>query len=285
MKRRSFLLGSMATASYISMLPLKALATPVGWDVDEWTIDPQEILEARRQFENEGLIQTTVPQSLWTYETVVKNLSLYLEQQFAAFFLVNTDDNISANKLKFVQAQHMQVIVKKDPSKPLFVRNSAGVIVGYGDNADLWSPIPCSTGPGRPYILTYSGIFRFNHIRSKARLFTDPGAAMSYSMYLDFVYSSGREAGLAIHGNINTEPLGKFRDSQGCVQTSYEDAKKVHLFLMSKEMWSETIPEFNRRERLPNFYMENGVPRSRPGIKALMINFNGYSKPENKVVT
>lgn len=243
--------------------------------------DYQEILDYRVQFEREGFYRTSeIPQTMWSFEEVTSQLSLEVETIFNTFCLVNTEINIEVSKDYFVPAQQMLVVEKIDSSLPVFKRDGRNVITGLTANARAWPKILVSTGPGSPYIFTYSGIFRFNDRRMKSHLRTDPGAAMSYSSYLDFEYTTGREAGLAIHGNIYVEPLGKWRASHGCVQVTFEDARKVYKHLTSAQMWSDNLPKFDRRKRIPTFVRNSaGQIFAQPGIKGLLINFQGYKNP------
>lgn len=223
------------------------------------------------------------PMQRLNFENVSAQLTPFLEQSFDAFFFVNTQQDaiLGQSKNKFVQSQHMKVIVKKQMNLPLFIRDNKNVIIGLTDNAEVWPIIPVTTGPGRPYIYTFSGIFRFNYDRSQRMMSIDPSrtkanAEMSYSTYLDYVYSNGRESGVALHGDPDESSLGKKRDSWGCVQMSYGNAKKVHQFLMDPQMWSLNLPEFNRRSTFPQLREFDGRIINKPGIRALLITFEGY---------
>lgn len=223
------------------------------------------------------------PMRRMPFKFIASQLTPYLEENFDAFFLVNTavDESLINIKKQAVPAQHMKVIVKKQSNLPLFIRDKHNNIIGLTDNAEVWPLIPVTTGPGRPYIYTFSGIFRFNHEKTQRMMLanpnrTQPTADMSYATYIDYVYESGRESGVAVHGDPDESSLGIKRDSWGCVQASYSNAKKIHKFLMSPTMWSDNLPEFNRRSTLPQLREFDGQIIKKPGIKALLVTFEGY---------
>lgn len=293
MNRRNFLTKILGTSAFFYLAKSQAQSLGISpkfneiIDVDQGDLnqgmDLAEILDARAQFsQGDGLMNAAVPQDLWTFEQVMPMLSPFLETSFDAFVIVNTAIVPRTQEFDWVPAQRMQVVQRKGPG-PVFERTN-GVVSGVDkENSVSWDLIPVSTGPGRPYILTYSGIFRFNHERSKSHHYTHPDAGMSYSTYLDFEYDTGRESGLAIHGTPNRSTVGKERDSQGCVAVYFEDAKKINEFLMSPSMWSNKIPAFNRRRRQPTLIPGvAGVPATRPGINALFVIFNGYRNPKTE---
>lgn len=248
----------------------------------EKTFDKTSDMTAKNIFSVEGK-QKGFPMRQLSFGYVSAQLTPYLEDSFDVFFFVNTevDKILGQSKDQFVQAQHMKVIVKKQLNQPLFIRDYKNQIIGLTENAEIWPIIPVTTGPGRPYIYTFSGIFRFNFDRSQRMMQADPSrtkpsAEMSYSTYIDYVYDNGRESGVALHGDPDEQSLGKKQDSWGCVQMSFQNAKKVHQFLMSPEMWSKNLPEFNRRSTFPQLREFGGQVITKPGIRALLITFEGY---------
>lgn len=286
MNRRQLLFAGLSSATLASLFPSKSwglslademLAVgPVFTDNDG---DP--LAEGGRADFAPDLQMRPASMNLkyWTFEQVVPYLSLYLESKFDMFFFVNTDTKGGSED--FVPFQHIKVVRRTKAGAALFERNERGIVTGLTPEAEIWDEIPISSGKGSPYLLTYSGIFRFNHIESRKRIGTNesPEAHMSYSMYIDYVYNSGREARVAIHGtpSRNHHLLGKARASEGCMRVLPSTARTIRNLLLSPQMWSEDLPAFVRTSQLPTPEVMKGQAPLRPGVKALVVIFNGFS--------
>lgn len=289
MNRRTLLTLGIGTASALIVNPRKVLAEINPMDsmlgIGELRTDNDEFPASqggRPDFVINGGWKWSVAYNLkyYSFEAVMSRLSPFLESKFDMFFLANTD--VRGSSSDFVPFQHMKVIRKKDSSLPAFQRDANGRITALSDNAEIWGLIPVSSGRGAPVLLTYSGIFRFNHLVSRERIGTNenPELSMSWSTYIDFVYNTGREARVAIHGtpSRNHHLLGNSRASEGCLRVLPQTAKKVRDLLLSSDMWSASLPEFDREEQLPGQDLMSGNVPQRAGIKALAIFFNGYKQ-------
>jgi hypothetical protein len=211
------------------------------------------------------------------FRTVASHLTRYLEKQFDVLFLANSATGGAMSDL--VPFQHMLMVERKTRGVgALFKRGADGHIIGFADTA-LVTTFPISSGlAGAHGILTYSGIFRIDREDSLRKHYTSPNAPMSYSMYIDFQYASGRDAGLAIHGTPprNYPKLGKQRASEGCLRVRVEDAKLLKEKMMAPELFKQDLPRFNIPDRLPNKDVRLGGSGTRPGISALIITFDGF---------
>jgi hypothetical protein len=293
MNRRQFIFAGMGTASLLSLSSLRVLgssrlndamlgAAPMASDCDEFPLEAGGRPEMKG---GPGMHSVAYNLKYWTSEEVLSRLSPFIESSFEMFFLVNT--GTGGNESDFVPFQHIKVVRKIDSSLPAFTRDENGKITGLSENAEIWATIPISSGRGSPHILTYSGIFRFNHIESKKRIGSNESseAPMSYSNYIDFIYNTGVEARVAIHGTParNHHLLGKSRASEGCMRVLPKTAKLIRETLLSPAMYSETLPAFDRRSQLPSADLMEGRVQNRPGVKALLAIFNGYQNPGQSV--
>ena len=141
---------------------------------------------------------------------------------------------------------------------PLFNRDERGKIDPLNpvsDQAEVWHEFPISSGKaGKGYILTYSGIFRFNRELSELKFKDNPEAPVSYGVFIDFYYTASRQSLVAVHGTPgkNHKFLGKARASHGCIRTFPQNAKTIHKYLMSDGMWDNNLPEFDVRATFPS---------------------------------
>jgi hypothetical protein len=291
MNRRRFLWTGLGTASFLSLGTLRALASsqlqdammsqaPMITDNDEFPLEeggrPDMAGESAFRPAAYGL-------KLLPYETVLAHLSPFLEESFDMFFIANTATESRPSDL--IPHQHMKVVLRRGPGN-VFTRNEHGLVNGTTENAIIFNDFQnsdlfkVSSGKGGRHLLTYSGIFRFNHDESSRRIGGNesPKAYMSYSMYIDFLYNNGHEARLAIHGTPakNYNLLGNCRASEGCLRVHYENAKQIRQFLLSPKMFSEQLPKFDRTQQLPSQELRDGAVPTRPGVKALLITFNGF---------
>jgi hypothetical protein len=298
MNRRLFLLSGVGVASFLSLGALRALAgaqlddalmstTPMLTDNDEFPLSKGGRPDMKPKT---GMIPTAYGLQLLPYETVITHLSPFLESAFDMFFLANSATE--STPADFIPHQHMKVIRRVSPG-PLFDRDANGIITGITNNAEIYlgfdkeELFKISSGAGGNHILTYSGIFRFNHAESKKRIGSNESfnAHMSYSMYVDVLYNTGVEARVAIHGTParNYHLLGNSRASEGCLRVRPENAKQIRTLLLDQQMWSEDLPEFDRRAQLPSQELRDGKVKYRPGVKALLITFNGYKNPGKNI--
>jgi hypothetical protein len=289
MRRRTFMTAGLGTATALVFNPWRAWAQLSAMDamlsVGELRTDNDEFPHSaggRPDFTVKGdwIQAASYNLKYYTFEIVMAHLSPFLESRFEMFFLANTD--VRGSTSDFVRHQHLKVIRKKEASLPAFQRDASGRITGLSENAEVWDLIPISSGRGAPVLLTYSGIFRFNHIVSRERVGTNENteANMSWSTYIDYVYNTGREARVAIHGTPtrNHHLLGVSRASEGCLRVLPKAARKIRDLLLSPQMWASDLPEFDRRAQLPSAVLRDGNVAERAGIKALALFFNGYSQ-------
>jgi lipoprotein-anchoring transpeptidase ErfK/SrfK len=220
-----------------------------------------------------------------TADEVFATVSPTIEEEFDAFIIANTLESGSANDL--IPFQHVRYVVKKSPELKVFRRDDQGRIIGFLENnittlQGLPQFLPISSGvSGSGSIRSFSGVFRINHRRSRDRLNTSREAPMSYAMYLDAIYPSGRESGAAMHGTPtkNHRLLGNSRASHGCLRTFPDYAKLIYSHLIQNDsMYSDDLIEINRRTNLPGPDAQNGLLGTRRGTRALFIIFNGYSQ-------
>lgn len=234
----------------------------------------------------DGWVPVDARGDFFTFEDVMATLSTYLESQFDTLVIANTANSGSTGEL--IPYQHLRVLNKKDAEKPLFVRNTAGQVVGI-DEANVNSfeglptLVPVSSGKsGDGGIRTFSGIFPINMEKTKnGSQSTSKEAAMSYSTYVR-TYYSGRASGVAIHGTPTNKHkyLGVRRDSHGCLRTYPDYAKIINSHVLSAEMYSNAIPKFARSENLPNMSVQTGASGTMEGSKTLIIMFDGYAHPQ-----
>lgn len=286
MNRRLFILSGLSSLPLLTLWPRPSQAyssfdemaslTASFTDNDEGEVHPSHDGGLFRLEPTAGKLQ------FFTFEQLLPFLTPFVESQFDLFIFVNTERQGSSRE--FVPYQQVRVIRRSQPGSPLFARDSGNRVTGLSREAEDLGLIPTSTGiPGDGGILTYSGVFRFNEKKSRSRMGTNESihAAMSYSMYIDYVYSSGRESGIALHGTpaANHHLLGRSRASHGCIRVVPGVARQLREMLFHPAMRSETLPDFDRRSQLPSLDAIQGKAGVRPGVKALFFIFNGYSNP------
>lgn len=219
-------------------------------------------------------------------EDVIGYLTPDLQKSFDVFIFVNTANDTST--LSLVPGQHMMVMQRIQPGEII----QPGTQMTF-QNVQLVSPMvrspkyahtdlfPISTGNGAGGILTFSGIYTFDHTRNG--YVTSPQAAMSYYTTFKFYYSkfyekSGRQTGVAIHGVPDSaQPyLGVQRASHGCIRNFRDNAKL--LFPLLNE--SGTVPLLDYTSQTADIiYDRKGQMHMTTGSKALVIIFNGYRNP------
>ncbi len=221
----------------------------------------------------------------WPFEKVSAYISPFLEQSFDFFAFVNTNQGADADQ--FLPSQNMKIVRRASPGTAVFNRDHSGRIVAAKplvNDTLVWKHVGVSTGKGPPHIYTYSGIFRLNVGLSKARHFTSWDAFMSCSSYIDYVYDSGVEAHVAIHGTPHYSGgrdswalLGNHRASEGCCRVHPSEAIEINKqFIFEEANWSDAVPKFDRNSPLPSAaLMQGNVPMER-GPKVMVILFQGY---------
>lgn len=215
---------------------------------------------------------------------VFSTISPEIENEFDVYIIANTAETGSESDL--IPFQHARFLLKKDPAAKIFKRNSQGQVTGIREaNATtldgLPKLLPISSGKeAHKSILSFSGVFRVNHKKSKNSLSTSKEAAMSYGIYLDAYYpSEGRESGAAIHGTPtkNHDLLGNSRASHGCLRTYPAYAKLMYTYVIQNEtMYSDDLLDLDRTANLPSPEAQAGLLEPRKGTRALFIIFNGY---------
>lgn len=237
----------------------------------------------------EGVTPVDARGDFFTFEEVMATFSTYLESQFDTVIIANTANNGSVAEI--IPFQHLRVLNKKEVSKPLFIRNTAGQVVGIDETnlstfEGLPALVPVSSGKsGDGGIRTFSGIFPINMEKTKnGSKSTNKEAAMSHSTYVRTFYS-GRASGVAIHGTPTNKHkyLGVRRDSHGCLRTYPAYAKIINSHVLSADMYSEAIPQFARSENLPNLSVQAGTSGTMEGSKTLIIMFDGYTNPQTDI--
>lgn len=222
-----------------------------------------------------------------SFQQVARVLSPEVEDEFDLFIFANVSYEKNGNASDYIPSQHMKVFRKKYAGQQVFRRDRSGQVVahdpvlgdvlGHSDHqpalAGLPGTIVVSSGAshfGKGYVDTFSGVFRVNHRKSLARRF---GQGMFHSLYIDIVYPSGRESGIAIHGTNKSRyhKLGT-QASHGCIRTKQNVAKRLYEYVLAEDMYVPDLLAFDRRQRLPT----GPLRETRPGYKALMIFFYGY---------
>ncbi len=221
---------------------------------------------------------------------VLATVSPLIEEEFDSYIIANTMTSGSATDL--IPFQHARFIVKKSPELKVFRRNAQGQITGIIEGnvttlAGLPTYIPISSGKGaKGSIRSFSGAFRVNHTRSKSNLSTSKEAPMSYAMYVDAIYPSGRESGAALHGTPtkNHSLLGAYRASHGCMRTYPAYANIIYSYIIkTDDLYSDDLIEINRTVNLPSANAQNGLLGTRKGTRTLFIIFNGYSQDTKNI--
>lgn len=236
------------------------------------SLSPEDLADLRHEI--------AVPRTFLPFAEVTSYLSEYLESKFDYFLFANTFTNVNAGDT--IGAQTLQVHRRTNPGAPVFVRDGQGQVMDFQPGT-LQKTIPISSGNGYGGILTFSGIFRFNHKRS-AYPATSIHAPMSYQSYIDFRYN-GKESGVAIHGTPprNLKYLGVSRASHGCMRTRPEFAQEVRNMIFSKSNFDPELPKFDLYSPLPSEAVRRGESGTNPGYKALMIIFEGYKERRSNV--
>lgn len=282
MDRRQFLGKTLAVGGSL----LAAGITPKQAHAEDYFVDNDEMAEqikdavvhgSQTSLSAEDLAELrheiAVPRTFLPFNEVTSYISEYLESKFDYFLFANTFTNVGAGDM--IGAQTLQVHRRTNPDAPVFVRDGQGQIAGF-QTGTLQKTIPISSGNGNGGILTFSGVFRFNHKRS-AYPATSIHAPMSYQSYIDFRYN-GKESGVAIHGTPprNLKYLGVRRASHGCMRTYPELAQEVRGMIFQKSNFDPLLPRFDLYTPLPSEAVRSGQMGANPGFKALMIIFDGY---------
>lgn len=261
--------------------------------------------------------------SFFKFETVIKNLHSVVENETDIIYFVNTSMQKNyCHKLSLfsLPPQHLTIIRRINPNLPLLKRDSQNNVVDFNfDNIQLAelkknelnkidfskSPvfnrlsnlnststtyIPVSTGTrAGSSILTFSGIFRINEIRTNAKrkssnTTNDP---MQNSVYINTEYNDGTESGVALHGTPSRfwNQLGENQSSHGCVRLQTNFSLWNQSLLFDKKQTGELIPRaellgdvhlWNRRDLYPpNENNFKSLPTGKK-LKVLVILFDGY---------
>ena len=222
-----------------------------------------------------------------SFEDVSSVLTREVEDAFDMFIFVNVSYERNGSSTDYIPSQHMKVFRKRFADQAVFNRTAFGRIdvsdpvradvLGHDGHqpalAGLPGLIPVSSGAshfGSGYVDTFSGVFRVNHSKSLSRRY---GQGMFHSLYVDIVYPSGRESGIAIHGTFDSRysRLGT-QASHGCIRVTKPVANTLYEYVLSEGMYEPHLLDFSRSERLPVGPLRN----PRPGYKALIVFFYGY---------
>lgn len=283
MDRRQFLSTSLLATSALALHPFRAVAQTSSPSLQFNTDNDEEYLGRPDMPYADSVLGAD--NNYWPFEKVTSYLSPFLEQSFDIFVFVNTNQGSDANA--FVPSQKMKIVRRTVPNTNLFNRDVGGRINALNPltkDALIWKYIGVSTGIGSPHIFTYSGLFRLNTRLSKDRHFTSWDAYMSYSSYIDYVYNTGIEAHVAIHGTPhfsgardNWALLGNHRASEGCCRVHPSEAVQINeLFIYDESIWSDSLPKFDRNSPLPSQALMNGNVTAERGPKVLVVFFQGY---------
>lgn len=274
-------------------------------------------------YEGSGsLVQTFSLRSFFKFEDVIARLHLDVEKETDIIYLVNTSlqKNLCEKLSIFsLPGQHLTIIKKINKDQPMFIRDEQNKVVDYNysniefatlsmnngtvdflkepqfKNQEQLSDavtayVPVSTGTrGNSSILTFSGIFRINEVKTNAKRKSTNTAQdpMQFSVYINAEYDSGKESGLALHGTPTRfwHLLGQNQASHGCIrlQTNFSSWNQNLLFeknsqgeLVGRSEYVDNIHVWNRRDLFPPDQDKFNSLSTGKKLKALVVMFDGY---------